>query len=262
MSLREWFRQIHAAPALAYSQFANGIVQPGDAVVTFNYDDSLERELKRAAKWDASQGYGFQLGSTEQPSDVRMLKLHGSINWLVSVFGGASGGSVFAIPPGDNSLGDNPIIHRSDLEFLGYENFSGHIYKGGGAFPCLVLPGRTKEFFYDTSLGREYGTFWDSLWSQASQVVKSCDKMVICGYSLLPVDRRARELLLQSARKQAQIEIISSSQSARIANDFKTAGFHTVMVSEERHFEDWVAREVERIGQVRRDSGPPKTGAA
>ena len=28
----------------------------------FNYDDSFDKQLKRAGKWDVSQGYGFQLG--------------------------------------------------------------------------------------------------------------------------------------------------------------------------------------------------------
>lgn len=53
-ALREWFRQIHLNPAPAYAQFADTVVQPGDVVLTSNYDDSLERELKRAGMWDVS----------------------------------------------------------------------------------------------------------------------------------------------------------------------------------------------------------------
>src|ERR1019366_3856265 len=34
-------------PAPDYQQFAEAIAQPGDVIITFNYDDSLERELKR-----------------------------------------------------------------------------------------------------------------------------------------------------------------------------------------------------------------------
>jgi hypothetical protein len=36
---------------------------------------------------------------------------------------------------------------RTDAEFLGYTNFSGKTYPGGGAFPNLILPARKKEFF-------------------------------------------------------------------------------------------------------------------
>jgi hypothetical protein len=41
--LREWFRVIHENPAPLYATFAKGIIKPGDTIITFNYDDSLER---------------------------------------------------------------------------------------------------------------------------------------------------------------------------------------------------------------------------
>ena len=200
IALQQWFREIHTRPAYDYALFADKIVRPQDTIITFSYDDSPERELKRTGKWDIAQGYGFPLSSIKRPSDVFMLKLYGSVNWLVSILGGATGGAFVVNPV--SSLGSHPVVHRADLAFLGYENFSGHTFESGGAFPCLILPGRTKEFFYDTSMGHEYAAFWDLLWSQATEAVKRCDKIVLCGYSLLPVDRRACELLLQMPRKE------------------------------------------------------------
>src|ERR1017187_4602953 len=35
----------------------------------------------------------------------------------------------------EGSIGQHPVIHKADLEFLGYPNFSGYIYPGGGSFP-------------------------------------------------------------------------------------------------------------------------------
>lgn len=172
-ALQFWFRKIHVRPAPSYAAFAASIAQPADVIVTFNYDDSLERELKRTGKWDISRGYGFPLGSAEQSSDILILKLHGSMNWLVSVFSGATGGAFLVNPA--SSLGHHPVIHRVDLDYLGYLGygaFSGHKYESGGAFPCLILPGRTKEFFYDTSFGHEYAPFWDHLWGQAVRAVR------------------------------------------------------------------------------------------
>ena len=92
-ALRGWFREIRENPAMEYAIFAKDFVQPGDTIITFNYDDSLERELARAGKWDVSAGYGFEIGGLRGESAVRVLKLHGSINWLVSIFGGQSKGS-------------------------------------------------------------------------------------------------------------------------------------------------------------------------
>jgi len=238
-SLREWFRQIHTKPAPAYAEFADKVVQPGDIVVSFNYDDSLERELKRAGRWDLSRGYGFPLGAAEHLSDVLMLKLHGSINWLVSIFGGARGGSTWVSSDG-SSLGPHPVIHQADWEYLGYQEFSGHIYPGGGAFPCLILPGRAKEFYYDTSFAHEYAEFWDLLWSQATEAVRRSDKIVLCGYSLLPVDQRACDLLLRMPTRRTRVLVVSGSQSARIADDFRAAGFHDVETFKGGYFEEWV----------------------
>lgn len=244
-ALRAWFYKIRTGTAHAYAQFAESIVKPGDVVISFNYDDSLERELKRTRKWDISQGYGFQFGSVTNSSDVLMLKLHGSINWLVSLFGGAKPGSVFAVP-NNSSLGDRPVIHRADLEYLGYQEFSGYTYQSGGAFPCMILPGRTKRFVYETSFGQEFDAFWAFIWSQAARALNQTDRIVICGYSLLPVDQRACELLLKEPNKDTPVSVVSGSQSERIAADFKRSGFRNVTVSSTGHFEEWCAAQLQK----------------
>jgi len=240
--LREWFRQIHHRPAAAYAEFADEMIQPGDIVITFNYDDSLEKELRRAGKWDVSQGYGFRLGKTEQLSPVTVLKLHGSINWLASIFGGVTSGG-FSIGSGD-SIGEHPVIHKADLEFLGYTDFTGKIFPGGGGFPGLVLPGHNKEFFYRTSFGEEWKSFFDHLWFQATEALRRADKLVICGYSMLSVDKRACDMILKSTSEKAKIEIVCGSQGERIAADFRSAGYISVYFDAIGHFEEWVQHKV------------------
>jgi hypothetical protein len=209
--LRQSFREIHINPAPLYADFSQRIVNPGDVVITFNYDDSLERELKKCGKWEVGRGYGFWLGEDNAPSEISVLKLHGSINWLVSLFGGAAAGAFIVNP--ESSMGNHPVMHQADLEFLGYKDFRGRTYNGGGAIPCLILPGRKKQFFYDTSLGNEFESFWDHLWSQAAEALKSSDKIVILGYSLLPVDERACSLLLKKPKKATPVEVVSGGQT-------------------------------------------------
>lgn len=240
--LKEWFGQIRSNAAATYADFADRIASPGDVVLTFNYDDALDCELKKTNKWDISQGYGFPFSSEQRSSDVLLLKLHGSINWLLNPFNGATGGSFFAgAPYASHSLGEYPVILLNDLKFLGYDEFSGRVYKSGGALPCLIMPGRTKEFFIDTSLGRELSEFWDSLWSQAITALKTCSKLVICGYSMPVADERARDLLFQSPSKATDIQIVSGDQSNCIADEFRDLGFHNVSAYGEGHFEKWVA---------------------
>lgn len=110
--------------------------------------------------------------------------------------------------------------------------------KGISAF--ALLPGRKKEFFYDTSFGREFGDFWELLWSQAAEAVDRSEKIVLCGYSLLPVDQRARELLLRMPKRQPHVTVVCGSQSERIAGDFRAAGLQHVRVFAGGYFEDWV----------------------
>lgn len=236
--LREWFRVIHSAPASLYAEFAEKIIKPGDAVVTFNYDDSLERELRRVGLWDLSNGYGFRLGASDSRSEVLILKLHGSINWIISLFGGVSSGPVAAGPQG--AFGGSPVIHLADADYLGYRDFSGRTYTGGGTTLSLILPGRDKQFFFDTSLGPEFKLFWDSLWSQATDAVENSDRLVICGYSMPLADKRARELLLQSRNKEAQVTIVSGTQSEAIAHQFQDEGFRNLEPVRGGHFEDWL----------------------
>jgi hypothetical protein len=102
------------------------------------------------------------------------------------------------------------------------------------------LPGRNKQFFYDTSFGHEFGDFWEGLWGQANQALKKCDRIVVCGYSLLPVDERACNLLLKRPLRGTPVEVISGSQSERIANDFKRAGFADVKAFKGGYFREWL----------------------
>ena len=239
-AMREWFREIHVHPAPAYAKFADDVIRSDDTVITFNYDDSLERELTRAGKWDVSRGYGFALGTGEKSSSVLVVKPHGSINWLASLFGGRTSGA--AQVDAGMTIGHQPVIHKADLEFLGYKDFEGHVYPGGGALVSLILPGHIKEFFYRTSLGDEWKFFFDSLWAQAETSLKHADKLVICGYSMLPVDKRACDMILTGPRKNIEVEIICGSQGQRIESDFRRAGYAHVSFDASGRFERWVEK--------------------
>ena len=140
----------------------------------------------------------------------------------------------------EGSIGQHPVIHKADLEFLGYPNFSGYIYPGGGAFPSLILPGRNKQYFYRTSFGNEWKPFFDSLWYQAGAALNEADKILICGYGMAPADNRACDMILRSPNTKVQVEIVCGSQGKRVENDFRNAGYEDVIVDAKGYFEDWV----------------------
>ena len=102
------------------------------------------------------------------------------------------------------------------------------------------MSGSAKQFYYDTSLGREFAEFWESIWSQAKAALRGCEKVVVCGYSLPAADDRARKLLFENVQRTAHVEIVSGSDSERIANEFRELAFTRAAPSQGKYFSDWV----------------------
>lgn len=115
-ALRRWFEQIAQTPSESYRLFARNVLKPGDTVMTFNYDVSLDMELKRSGLWNVGDGYGFEVENLPAHSQITLLKLHGSINWRALLFGGRSAG---AVNTHEGSLGTRPVFFDDDLRLLG-----------------------------------------------------------------------------------------------------------------------------------------------
>jgi hypothetical protein len=125
------------------------------------------------------------------------------------------------------------------LKYLGYADMAG-TFPGGGGFPSLILPGRTKEFYYETSFGPEHEEFFSSLWSKAAAALRRTDKLVICRYSLLPVDERACDLLLNAPPKESTIVVVSGRDGKRIGKTLTDAGFQNTECHDSGYFETWL----------------------
>jgi len=120
VAIPELFHDLRHNTSLArdlYHALAQEKIKPEDTVVTFNYDLACERALHMAGLWEVSDGYGFDLGVEWIPSSkVRILKLHGSTNWLGILFGGNMGfsqaSSVYDHRPA--------VFGKREFAFLGY----------------------------------------------------------------------------------------------------------------------------------------------
>ncbi len=107
-SIPLWFEEIRKAHvANSYARFANYVIEPGDCIVTFNYDASLERELKHVCKWEIGDGYGFDMDGFPRGSLAKVQKMHGSAGWLALASG---------LPEGDR-----PRAYRGCLPVLGLQ---------------------------------------------------------------------------------------------------------------------------------------------
>jgi hypothetical protein len=224
-AMREWFAEIHQSnPAAAYGEFAERIIQPGDTVITFNYDVSLDAKLCEVGKWEIGDGYGFDVEGLPSNSPVKVLKVHGSINWLALLFGGS-----------------RPAFTDDTLTALGYEGLVDPLFPrdGSTAIPPLILPLNRKRFYFDTNLGRLWEPFWNRLWRKARRAVRTSNRVVICGYGMYPIDRRGCNLLFRGECG-AVIEVCSGSRTGEIVAELRSHG-RRAEGAEHTRFEQWVA---------------------
>ena len=245
-ALRECFAEIHQQNrATAYKLLAERMIQSGDCIITFNYDVSLDRELKQTNLWTLGDGYGFRVQGFEPHSPVTILKLHGSIGWLAAIFNGLTSGPVAL--GSDGAFGSRPIFSDADLSALGYENCIDPAFPRAGtaAIPPLILPTNRKKFYFDTSLGPEWKQFWDSLWKCAKKSLKRSDRVVICGYGMFPIDRRGCNLLL-NGQLTADVEVCCGHDSNGIVQQLQSHGRQAHLASEV-YFERWVETQASAI---------------
>jgi hypothetical protein len=224
-AIRMWFEEIRKQEAIEYACFARDVIAPGDCVLTFNYDVSLEPHLMRQRKWRLGDGYGFKMEGFENQSPVKMLKLHGSVNWR--------------FPAGWNG---RPWIDASEIAFLGYTNQMDPLYRSqiADSDGTMILPARCKRFFVETNLGRLHKDFWDGLWFQASQALGFSNEVVIFGYSLPEFDRRACELLIRE-NYSASIEVCCGGDTDQIVERLRRSNRNAV-AAVERYFDGWLNR--------------------
>lgn len=243
-------RQRREAPL--YRAFASRVAK-GDRIITFNYDVSLEDELIGARKFGVKNGYGFEADWDEADSQVKVLKLHGSINWIGSIFDGRTRGTSGCDLP--HSLGRHPFVDNllavsvgreepvPDSFFRAYpsrvldKKFPGGAVANGA--PTLVLPTYEKKFSVKTSGGNEWLPFYEKLWSKAAECLEQSDRIVIIGYSMPEADHRSRAVLLWGSNKRAEVSLCCATSNQTLKRSFETHGFWRVV--EVGTFSDFVA---------------------
>jgi len=220
------------------------VLAPGDAVITFNYDLALDREMKRAGKWSIGNGYGFEIDTVSLgDSPCKLFKLHGSTNWRGELFRGSEGFGQTSWE--DLSLGQRPIIDPSEFQFLEYGNASDpQCHNGRARIESIIMPTANKKFFNGTSLGREWEGFWDSLWLQAGEALNSSNEVYLIGYSVPGYDARARDLLGKRFNKNAAVRVCCRNGTADVIESLKKLihlGNTDIQPARATTFEDWVS---------------------
>ena len=170
----------------------------GDVVITTNYDTLAERVLLETRRWSAADGYGFSVPLTNiprealrprrappdwvtTPSEVKVLKLHGSFGWRH--IEGASESK-----PGE-------II-------LGSELLSGMLPRRDGRISLLYdrreqsapFPMTVPALAYPSFLKQMSGSTFLEVWEAARIALANAEEIRILGASLPPADMAVRTL--------------------------------------------------------------------
>ena len=156
--------------------------------ITFNYDDFLDEALARTGSWNPYWGYGFFCQSSqdtigsfdelETNSVLRLLKLHGSINWRPKLG--------YPTPVAIDS-----ITHHHDWPGIGlrYPQVGGHLEPE----PVMVPPVLSKSSLVEQPVLR-------LVWSHAFASLERAHEVTFIGYSFPTTDMAARTLFSEALK--------------------------------------------------------------
>lgn len=241
------FNQLIFLFATTLNEIANGPVsqshidlaaslRPDDVVVTFNWDTLMDRAMMEVAGWSLDDGYGVKPHSVfrdgwndpeNYTSSSKLIKLHGSVNWLTA----------HPIYEGDELVFTHGLPAESlfvyDYATQPYPTHAGR-YSGGyapltyGYYPPNLtdVPGRSAPEGYmivkaqaqmpwmpEGEAGKDglpsmpliippvkdksyqiFGTLFETLWQQASAALQACDEILVIGYSFPRTDLKSLDL--------------------------------------------------------------------
>lgn len=218
---------------------------PSDLFVTFNWDTLLERALLDTGGWNPNTGYGLAFravldgswkkafeGVAKYATNWKLLKLHGSTNWLVPYMG-----VDFKEWESQTNVADTDDVFLYWYSSLPYATHKNRWR--GGYVPttyCYYPPNLPADFFTKEQLSAPpgkvfvkanlrflapfeegdptgsipsspilvtpvrqkkydiYRTTIQDLWAQAVKGLEDANRIVIIGYSFPPTDTRALDL--------------------------------------------------------------------
>jgi len=241
---------------------------PADTVVTFNWDTLMDRALDSLGAWRTDYGYGlgphqvFRNGWESTRHDppanfVRLLKLHGSTNWITSYIG--IDNENFTLCPLQTASSDRLYVYEYTRK--PYATYAGRFMDGYSDFsygyyppnlqddPGKAAPPETVRFMIrpkhpftpegaadDSGLVSMpliippvkdksyalYGELFTRLWAQASNALSAADEIAIVGYSFPRTDHQSLTLFKNAFVKRTTIPqvVILDPEPARVMDIF------------------------------------------
>ncbi len=221
------------------ARFARYCKANGCCCITFNYDDFLDEALARTDSWNPYWGYGFFCPSSrdtiasfeelEHRSVLRLLKLHGSVNWRPKL-GYA------------NPVAIDSITHHHEWAGVprSYPQVAGHLEPE----PVMVPPVLSKSSLVEQPVLR-------LVWSHAFNSLAEAHEVTFIGYSFPTTDMAAQTLFTEALKDLPQKDInVVNVNLSREDSEAETvrARYRSVLgdiPDEQFHFDgalDWIRR--------------------
>jgi len=235
------------------SQFHERLVKcasPNDSFITFNWDTLLDRALSQSGTWSPADGYGFapqslyakygwqQLKSLKNPSQYKLIKLHGSTNWITGALYEDNGRLSTTQAGPDNAvhvyvssdgmystydgrwdkqrseysygyyppnLADEGIpVKEGHILFRAIQRSPIHPQKGPASseglvsMPLIIPPIKQKQYSF-------YGDLFPKLWSIGEDCISNSDIIYVLGYSFPKTDTAAIDLFKRAFARKSKI---------------------------------------------------------
>jgi hypothetical protein len=197
------------------------VLKSGDTILSFNWDILHEVILWQAGVWSYRDGYGFHCapqGEMDRSSEVLLLKLHGSVNWVQ----GDEAGPVTEIA----SVAD---FFAKSKDWQPRTHFHQAQIDWGRK---LVLPTYLKDITANKALL--------DVWTKAHEILSQAKELIVVGYSLNKVDHPARLLFGTALSENQELNKVTVVSPGTTEWDNFLCRINKQLVRIEKPFEDWV----------------------
>lgn len=227
-------------------------LSPEDVLITFNWDTLLDRALAEVTQWRPDWGYGVEPRALfddgwrdpdkRRAGSNKLIKLHGSTNWLTAY--SRTDGKGHIVSGQDIDPGAFAVFERStrpyacfkgrytgeferysygyyppNLPFPGRPAGDGRVFvrmtprfpwtpdgnapdDGLVSMPLIIPPVRNKSYEF-------FGDLFRTLWSQAEDALALADEVTIIGYSFPPTDVQSDQLFRRAFSRRSSMPTVS-----------------------------------------------------
>lgn len=188
--------------------------QRNTSILTFNQDLVVEKSIEYTKShtkyqdipWNIEETYCTDFedilpvagsstrftGSDE--TSIKVLKLHGSLNWVYRVRSNSDPKNSVREPSGPLSIIDDQMIRQQLTQSVKGSRRSWHL------IPLIVPP------IYEKS--RRYGSVLKPVWQTARLALREAEELIIFGYSFPDADFASKALIRQALHHNEQIRTV------------------------------------------------------